>query len=92
MVRKILLSAAIAGQIVAGAAYAAPVRPQAVRLVSGKPVAAIGVPVRAIGRADKGNELALGLPLPLLIIAGVVVVVGAVAVASGGGDSNSSPN
>lgn len=91
MIRKILLSAAIAGQIVAGAAYAAPVRPQAVRLVSGKPIAAIGVPVRAIGRADKGNELALGLPLPLLILAGVVVIVGVVAVASGG-DSNSSPN
>ncbi len=91
MVRKILLSAAIAGQILAGAAYAAPVRPQAVRLVSGKPVAAIGTPVRAIGRAEKGNELALGLPLPLLILAGVVVIVGAVAVASGS-DGNSSPN
>jgi len=91
MVRKILLSAAMAGQILAGVAYAAPVRPQAVRLASGKPVAAIGTPVRAIGRAEEGNELALGLPLPLLILAGVVVIVGVVAVASGG-DDNSSPN
>ncbi len=91
MVKKILLSAAMAGQILAGAAYAAPVRPQAVSLVSGKPVAAIGTPVRAVGRSKDGNDLAAGLPLPLLILAGVVVIVGVVAVASGG-DSDSSPN
>ena len=90
MFKKMILGAAIASQALAGAAYAAPARPQAVSFDSVKSIGAVGSPAR-IGSATKRNSDLAGTPF-LLPLLGVVALVAVVAVVASGGDDDSSPN
>ncbi|SFO29153.1 hypothetical protein [Sphingomonas sp. OK281] len=90
MFKKMMLGAAIASQVLAGAAYAAPARPQAVSFDSVKTVDAAGSPAR-IGSATKRKNDIAGVPF-LLPLLGVVALVAVVAVVASGGDDDSSPN
>jgi hypothetical protein len=90
MIRKFLLGTAVASQALAGAAVAAPARPQAVSFAAAAPVAPIAAPVRAASPSkNKGDLVGVPFLLPLL---GAIAVVVVVAVVASGGDSNSSPN
>lgn len=90
MFKKMMLGAAIASQVLAGAAYAAPARPQAVSFDSVKMVSVAGSPAR-IGTSVKRKSDLAGAPF-LLPLLGVVALVAVVAVVASGGDDNSSPN
>jgi hypothetical protein len=90
MFRKIVIGAAVISQALAGAAYAAPARPQAVSFASVKSVQTAAAPARIGTSAGRKSQLT-GAPF-LLPLLGVVALVAVVAVVASGGDDDSSPN